>query len=394
MNEEVTISYKIKHENLLKEEENLKEKLKNEVTKVKEKLEIYLTESNDKIHLSEKINKSIKNLKMKENMAKRLSYISKINETNNDMNTLFFTLMRNLEISFIENENSIKYEEYFFNGLPNPKGIEIKDITQNSANISWKIDKFKINIIDNKNIKFLLEMKKEGKKFREIYQGQDTTYKIIDLKVNANYELRICTVYGDLISPWVKIDKFKTLDYDYNCDSEILSESKRKNEFLKEIYDWCGNRKMELLYRATRDGANASNFHQICNNKGPTLALFKSDKNNIFGGYTSKSWTSRNGYCSDNDCFLFTLKNTQGTRPNKFRIKDINNSTYDYYNYGPTFGNGYDINIQNNFFNNNHSIKFPQNFEDNLGIGKKIFTGNSESSNFILKEMEVFQMLK
>ena len=151
MNEEVTISYKIKHKNLLKEEENLKEKLKNEVTKVKEKLEIYLTESNDKIHLSEKINKSIKNLKMKENMAKRLSYISKINETNNDMNTLFFTLMRNLEISFIENENSIKYEEYFFNGLPNPKGIEIKDITQNSANISWKIDKFKINNIDNKN---------------------------------------------------------------------------------------------------------------------------------------------------------------------------------------------------------------------------------------------------
>ena len=40
VNEEVTISYKIKHENLLKEEENLKEKLKNEVTKVKEKLEI------------------------------------------------------------------------------------------------------------------------------------------------------------------------------------------------------------------------------------------------------------------------------------------------------------------------------------------------------------------
>lgn len=151
---------------------------------------------------------------------------------------------------------------------------------------------------------------------------------------------------------------------------------------------------MKLLYRATRDGANASNFHQICNNKGPTLTLFKSDKNNIFGGYTSKSWTSRDGYCSDNDCFLFTLKNTQGTKPNKFRIKDINYSIYDYYNYGPTFGNGYDINIQNNFFNNNHSIKFPQSFEDNLGIGKKIFTGNSESSNFILKEMEVFQMLK
>ena len=63
---------------------------------------------------------------MKENMAKRLSYISKINETNNDMNTLFLTLMRNLKISFIENENSIKYEEYFFNGLPILKVLRLK----------------------------------------------------------------------------------------------------------------------------------------------------------------------------------------------------------------------------------------------------------------------------
>ena len=187
---------------------------------------------------------------MQENMAKILSYISKINETQEDMNILSFTLMRNLEISFIEKENSIKYEEYYFNGLPNPKDIEVKDITQNSANINWKIDEFKINNIDNKNIKFLLEMKKERKKFKEIQQGKNTNYKIVDLKVNTNYDLRICTIYDDLIGPWIKINKIKTLDYDYNCDSEILSESKRKNEFLQKLYEWTGKKKMELLYRA------------------------------------------------------------------------------------------------------------------------------------------------
>ena len=68
-------SYTIKHEKLLKEENDLKDKLKNEVTKVKEKLEIFLSETNEKIRLSEKINKSIKNLKLKENMIKLLSYI-------------------------------------------------------------------------------------------------------------------------------------------------------------------------------------------------------------------------------------------------------------------------------------------------------------------------------
>ena len=132
INEEVSNSYKIKHENLLKEENDLKDKLKNEVTKVKEKLEIFLQKLDKKIKLSKKINKSLKNLKIKENMIKLLSYIQKINETENSMNSLSFILMRNLDIIFIEKENIIKYDEYYFNGLPTPKDIEIKDVTQHN----------------------------------------------------------------------------------------------------------------------------------------------------------------------------------------------------------------------------------------------------------------------
>ena len=45
---------------MIKEENNIKEKLENEVTKVKEKLEIILTETNNQINISEKINKGIK----------------------------------------------------------------------------------------------------------------------------------------------------------------------------------------------------------------------------------------------------------------------------------------------------------------------------------------------
>ena len=48
------------------------------------------------------------------------------------MNSLSFILMRNLDIIFIEKENIIKYDEYYFNGLPTPKGIEIKDVTQHN----------------------------------------------------------------------------------------------------------------------------------------------------------------------------------------------------------------------------------------------------------------------
>jgi len=389
----VSNSYTIKHEKLLKEENDLKDKLKNEVTKVKEKLEIFLSETNEKIRLSEKINKSIKNLKLKENMIKLLSYISKINQTEKEMNSLSFSLMRNLDISFIEKKNIIKYDEYYFNGLPTPKDIEVKDVTQTSVNITWNIDKLKINNVDNENIKFKLEMKKEGKKFKEIYEGKNNNYKIIDLKVNTNYIFRICTIYNDLISPWIEIKKIRTLDYDYTCESKILSNSKRKDEFLKKIYEWSGKYKLELLYSATKDGDSAEKFHSKCNNQGPTVTLFETDKDNIFGGYTSKDWTSNNNYKIDPDCFIFTLKNTFGTKPNKFIIKEVNSSIYDYYDKGPTFGSGHDINISQNFFNNNHSINFPNSFEDNIGLGKSIFTGDNNNSNFIIKELEVFKAL-
>ena len=36
--------------------------------------------------------------------------------------------MKNLKISFIEDENQIKYEEYYFNGIPIPQDIDFKEI--------------------------------------------------------------------------------------------------------------------------------------------------------------------------------------------------------------------------------------------------------------------------
>jgi hypothetical protein len=47
-----------------------------------------------------------------------------------------------------------------------------------------------------------------------------------------------------------------------------------------------------LLYRSTRDGANANAFHYRCDDQGPTLTLIKDSYGFVFGGYTSKSWSS------------------------------------------------------------------------------------------------------
>jgi hypothetical protein len=34
---------------------------------------------------------------------------------------------------------------------------------------------------------------------------------------------------------------------------------------------------LSLLYRASRDGFSASDFHKACDNKGPTLVIIKND---------------------------------------------------------------------------------------------------------------------
>jgi hypothetical protein len=75
---------------------------------------------------------------------------------------------------------------------------------------------------------------------------------------------------------------------------------------------WLGSiipPKTELLYRASRDGFKASNFHEFCDSKSPTLILIKSEHNQIFGGYTTQPWIfpQTGKGLNDSKAFIFSL---------------------------------------------------------------------------------------
>ena len=108
------------------------------------------------------------------------------------------------------------------------------------------------------------------------------------------------------------------------------------------------NQKWELLYRATRDGFSAANFHKRCDNKSKTLTIIKSTNGNIFGGYTDKAWTSGNQFYSDPNAFLFSLVN-KDDKPFKVKLTS-NGHTAIYCNgtCGLIFGYGRDIYISSN----------------------------------------------
>ena len=390
---ETTKSYEAKREKLIKEENELKEKLKNETTKIKEKLENSLSEVNNLLKISEKIIKGIKSLEKEEKiMFRNLSYVSQINKNQKKMKALFRELIKNLKISFVEEESTIKYEEYYFNGIPIPKNIEFKDVGTNSFNLSWKLDDINIVNIDKKEIKFRIEIRKENsnEKFMQIYEGNQNNYKLNKLEKNTNYEIRICSVYKDEVSDWAEIQKIKTKD----LDSLILNGIDKGNEFLEKIYEWSGFKRMELIFRGTRDGSGSDVFHNKCDNQGPTICLFKNEKDNIFGAYASISWTSNSSYYAANGSFLFTLTNIYGIGPTKFpNNQNYDNAVYHNSGYGPTFGGNHDLYISSNCLNNNSSSsELGYSYSDILGKGNSIFSGNNNSNSFKLKEIEVFKL--
>jgi len=68
---------------------------------------------------------------------------------------------------------------------------------------------------------------------------------------------------------------------------------------------------------------------------------------------------------------------------------------YHHQNHGPVFGWGPDIASYSDFINKDFCSKFPQKYEDILGKGNSIFTGdpNKKTDNFKIKEIEVLKLI-
>jgi len=183
-----------------------------------------------------------------------------------------------------------------------------------------------------------------------------------------------------------KISQFEDL---LNGRSLLMKES---HSYLLLLQQWLGGTKKigSLLYKASRDGFGADDFHRLCNNKGATLTLIESTEGCLFGGYSECEWKSIAGYGTSDKSFLFTLKNVHGIPPTK--LDNILNkySICDHPRYGPTFG-GFDLYICNNSNTDKSSYSIhPHSYRDTTGKGMTLFAGNQY---FTTKEIEVYQVI-
>jgi hypothetical protein len=94
----------------------------------------------------------------------------------------------------------------------------------------------------------------------------------------------------------------------------------------------------KLLYRASRDGWQTTDFHRLCDEKGPTVVIVKVSNGRLCGGYCSIGWKSGGGeWKHDNNSFVFSLDLLK-----KYNGSKEGHSGHIYWTstYGPWFGKG------------------------------------------------------
>jgi BTB/POZ domain-containing protein KCTD9 len=68
--------------------------------------------------------------------------------------------------------------------------------------------------------------------------------------------------------------------------------------------------KLNLIYKASRDGFKAIDFHSRCDNKGATISVIKSEHGKTFGGFTNLDWNSNNIWIvGEGKSFIFQMDN-------------------------------------------------------------------------------------
>jgi hypothetical protein len=64
-------------------------------------------------------------------------------------------------------------------------------------------------------------------------------------------------------------------------------------------------RETKLIYRESRDGFTAEDFHSRCDNKGETVIIVKSVTGKVYGGYTDISWKPPFSEYRNGNSFIF-----------------------------------------------------------------------------------------
>ncbi len=87
-----------------------------------------------------------------------------------------------------------------------------------------------------------------------------------------------------IAKPKMTDNEILTLINNFLANSKVATENKQK-EYLRKL---LGNKRFVtyMLYRGSDHGWEAKDFHSRCDNKGPTISLFKIKDGHVIGGFS------------------------------------------------------------------------------------------------------------
>ena len=212
-----------------------------------------------------------------------------------------------------------------------------------------------------------------------LYLKKSKDYKVLEIKVMDHI---FFPYHSDLIKNLETLKKLKNW-----IKGIILEKTGIKYEPSLRMY-----------YKATKDGDYS--FHDKTDKWEGYILLIKDEKNNIFGGYTSKNFRSNllldiyyGSEKVDKTAFLFNLDKDE-----IYPIIDENSQCHIYGDReeGPIFGSyqNSDLFISYKFLSVNSYSDFPRNY--NLNGNKNIIKNKLKLTNgrvkFRIKELEVFRV--
>lgn len=100
-----------------------------------------------------------------------------------------------------------------------------------------------------------------------------------------------------------------------------------------------GGADVTCLYKASRDGWSATDFHDKVDNLGSVVVAARSLTGQVFGGYNPAGFRSTDDYVTSTAAFLWAKKKNNNNRIVKFPILAGGNAAvFDYATAGPNFG--------------------------------------------------------
>ena len=302
---------------------------------------------NNKIIIKENDNKLILNISLSDN-EDIIFELKPINKNSNDrLNELSYIITKlNMEIKDIKNEN-----------IHLKKGIE--QLTNEFSDKKDKEEQLKNDINQLKD---------------EIIQLKNDKTQLI----NENIHLKnlVTKLNEKLNILWKERNK---IEY-----SKIINGKEKYYERLKNWINPSKKLKAELLYRLSENGDNKSTFHELCDNKGPTLTLFHVNDENIVGIYSTLSLDSISYWKKDMDTFIFNLNKNQ-----KYKKLKNDYSIYCDILCGP-FTNYFGCYINNSMKSITHCANNINKYYDK---GSEILPSNNQTKEYDLIETEVYKII-